>query len=282
MAADAGNGKTKLEAAKGAILRYSGPSSVLFETGFAVYGHRGDDTESGKAESCSEGAELLSSIGEVEPGTFGQTLSRFEPTGWTPIEGALREAQEAFSGHEGEINRVVLVSDGIETCGGDPVTAAEELRRSGIGLTIDVVGFGVPDDEAAQLRDIATVGGGEYFDARTGDDLDEYFRQQAEAKNQTFDAFTCELRNGFHDTLCDQNQCQDATVFRIPDEQKGLSIDDPKYRALQDLSERISEGLEERQKARDEANASTQELYDQWRRLDEEYQRVFDQVYRRS
>ena len=85
----------------------------------------------------------------------------------------LRDAEDdirygEFSGKEGEVNKIVLVSDGIETCGGDPVAAAEELNRSGIEVEIDVVGFGVPDDEADQLRDVASAGGGEYFDARTG------------------------------------------------------------------------------------------------------------------
>ncbi len=280
MAADDGTGRTKMQAAKEALLRYSGVSPVLFETGFMVFGHEGDATEAGRPESCEAGGEVLSPIGEVDSSSFEETISRFEPAGWTPIEGALNEAGRAFSGKEGEINRVILVSDGIETCGGDPVAAAEGLRRSGIELTIDVVGFGVPDDETTeQLRDIATAGGGEYFDAKTGADLDRYFRQQAEALSETWDAFACELRNGFHDTICDQNQCNDATAFRIPDEQRKYEYDSPEYRALQDLSNRISAGLEERQRARDEASARANELFDQHQRLQEEYTSAFREVY---
>ena len=179
MAADdgTGTGRTKMQAAKDALLKYSGVSSVLFETGFMLFGHEGDTSEAGRPESCEAGGEVLSPIGEVDPASFEGTLSRFEPTGWTPIEGALDEAEGAFSGKEGEINRVILVSDGVETCGGDPVAAAERLHASGIELTIDVVGFGVPDDETEQLKDVATAGGSEYFDARTGDDLDRYFRE---------------------------------------------------------------------------------------------------------
>ena len=281
MAGDAGSsaGQTKMEAAKEALLRYSGPSSVLFETGFAVFGHTGDATEAGRTESCREAAELLLPMGEVDPSTFEGMLSRFQPTGWTPIEGALREAERAFAGKEDQINRVILVSDGIETCGGDPVAAAEELHRSGIELTIDVVGFGVPDDEVEQLRDIATAGGGEYYDAETGADLDEYFRQEAEELDKTWEAFTCELRNGFHDTICDQNQCNDATVFRIPEEQQKYEYGSPEYEALQDLSDRISEGLEERQKARDEASARAEELFEEHQRLQEQYLRAFNRAY---
>ena len=281
MAADDGSGagRTKMEAAKEALLRYAGPSSVVYETGFAVFGHTGDSTEAGRAASCREAAEVLSPLGEVGPDTFGEILARFRPTGWTPIEGALRESERAFAGKEGQENRIILVSDGIETCGGDPVAAAEELHRSGIELTVDVVGFGVPTDEAEQLRDIAVAGGGEYHDARTGADLDAYFRRQAEATSETFDAFTCELRNGFHDTLCDQNQCNDATVFRIPEEQQKYEYGSPEYEALQDLSERITAGLERRQKARDRASARADVLYEEWTKLEAEYRRAFNQTY---
>jgi Mg-chelatase subunit ChlD len=272
-------GQTKMEAAKEALLRYAGPSSVVYETGFAVFGHTGDSTRAGKAESCREAAEVLSPLGRVDPDTFGATLERFEPTGWTPIEGALRESEKAFAGKEGQENRIILVSDGIETCGGDPVAAAERLHRSGIEVTIDVVGFGVPDDEAEQLRDIATAGGGEYHHARTGADLDEFFREQSEATSKTFDAFTCELRNGFHDTLCDQNQCNDATVFRIPEEQQKYEFGSPEYEALQDLSERITAGFERRQEARDRASTRADELYEEWTKLQAEYRRVLNQAY---
>jgi hypothetical protein len=123
------------------------------------------------------------------------------------------------------------------------------------------------------------AGGGEYYDAQTGADLDEYFRKQSEAMQQTWDAFACELRNGFHDTLCDQNQCNDATVFRIPEEQRKHEYGSPEYEALQDLSERISAGLEERQKARDEASERAQELYEQHSKLQEEYYRALNEAY---
>ncbi len=254
----------------------------VYETGFAVYGHTGDSTESGRKASCAESSEVLAPIGSVEAASFQQTLSRFEPTGWTPIEGALREAEAAFVGKEGEVNRVALVSDGIETCGGDPVVAARELQESGIGVRVDVVGFGVPDDETAQLQQIALAGGGEYFDAKTGADLDEYFQKQSEALGQTWDAYACQLRNFTFDSACDQEQCQDATVFRIPDEKKGLSFDDPRYKALQELSERIDAGLAERQKAREEASARADQLYEQHQRLQQEYRRAFDAAYGRS
>lgn len=279
MAADSGNGRSKMDAAKEALLRYSGVSSVFFETGFAVFGHQGDNTDAGKGPSCAEAADVLLPLGTMDPDGFRGVLSRFQPTGWTPIEGALREAEGAFAGKEGAFNRIILVSDGVETCGGDPVAAARQLRASGFEVQIDVVGFGVPDDAARQLRDIAAAGGGKYTDVRTGADLDSYFRAQSEAVNQTFDAFVCELRNSMFDTICDQNQCNDATVFRIPQEKRKYAFDSPEARALDELSARISAGLKERQKVRSEAAERAQELQQRHRELQAEYYRVFNATY---
>ncbi len=281
MAADAGNGQTKMDAAKDALMRYSGISSVFYQTGFAVFGHAGDTTDAGRAGSCTEASELLLPLGAMDPTGFRGVLSRFQPTGWTPIEGALREAEGAFAGKEGGVNRVILVSDGIETCGGDPVAAAARLHGSGIEVQIDVVGFGVPNDASRQLRDIAAAGGGTYVDARTGADLDSYFRAQSEAVGQTWDAFACELRNSTFDTICDQNQCNRATVFRIPEEQRKYDYKSPQYRALRALQERISDGLERRQQARSEAADRAQELRQQHTQLRDEYYRVFNQTYGR-
>jgi hypothetical protein len=94
MAADAGGsaGQTKMEAAKDAITRYVRVGSTVFNLGFMVYGHKGDNTEAGRAESCRDAGELLAPIGQVEPDGFQGVLDRFRPTGWTPIEGTLDEA----------------------------------------------------------------------------------------------------------------------------------------------------------------------------------------------
>jgi hypothetical protein len=85
MAADAGGsaGQTKMEAAKDAIARYVRVGSTVFNLGFKVYGHKGDNTEAGRAESCRDAGELLAPIGQVEPDGFQGVLDRFRPTSWT-------------------------------------------------------------------------------------------------------------------------------------------------------------------------------------------------------
>jgi len=64
------------------------------------------------------------------------------------------------------------LSDGIETCGGDPCQLVEELKAEGINFTIHVIGLDVDDPTRQQLSCIAEAGGGTYHDVRSQDDLD--------------------------------------------------------------------------------------------------------------
>ena len=73
-------------------------------------------------------------------------LMQVKPKGKTPMIDAIRVAAEALRFTEVEAT-VVLISDGIETCKGDPCAVAEALRNSASNLKIHVVGYGV-DAEA--------------------------------------------------------------------------------------------------------------------------------------
>ena len=78
-------------------------------------------------------------------------VQALEPAGWTPLADALAAAgaQLAPSDTAGE-QVVYVVSDGEETCGGDPVAEARALHdgdiRAGLG---EVVRGGRADDAAA-------------------------------------------------------------------------------------------------------------------------------------
>jgi hypothetical protein len=67
----------------------------------------------------------------------------------------------------------VLVTDGEETCGGDPQVEIEALAAQGVDIRVNIVGFAVDD---AALKDTfrawAATGHGRYFDAADEADLE--------------------------------------------------------------------------------------------------------------
>lgn len=91
-----------------------------------------------------------------------------EARGYTPIALSLEQASNDFPADAKE-RVIVLVSDGKETCKGDPAVAAKALAAKGI--TVHTVGFVVDSAARMQLQNIARLTGGSYFDASLGPEL---------------------------------------------------------------------------------------------------------------
>jgi len=67
---------------------------------------------------------------------------------------------------------MVLVSDGKETCNGDPEAEAAKLAKNPkLSFGIHVVGFDVQPEERKSLEAIAKAGKGEYYNAETAEEL---------------------------------------------------------------------------------------------------------------
>jgi hypothetical protein len=215
MAGAAGGGETKMRAAKRAITRYVVGLPDFVHAGLMVYGHVGSNDERDKDRSC-KGIETFAPLGDLTHESVDGVLERFEPVGWTPIAGALDTAREEFEDSDAD-NRVILVSDGIETCDGDPVAAARRLSAADVSVTVDVVGFDVDAAAARQLEKVAEVTGGTYTDAPSAAQLNDYFNRQVEQLFALRDQMTCVARNRNQVTSCyhrARNQARDA-LFRV-------------------------------------------------------------------
>jgi hypothetical protein len=106
----------------------------------------------------------------------------------TPIAASLEKVSSDLNDVRGE-RLVILVTDGEETCGGDPAGTIEKLMKQGINVRINIVGFAVDDRKtAAQFRQWSTAGGGGYFDARNAASLNEAFSQAVKPGFEIVDA----------------------------------------------------------------------------------------------
>ena len=128
------------------------------------------NTSHSEANNC-EDTQLLVPFGSGSRDDIRTALGALKPKGQTPIAFALEQAAEDLSGLTSE-RTMVLVTDGIESCGGDPIATAEALRAD--GNTIHVIGFGLgnaADEDTASLQAIASAGGGQYFPAGNAAEL---------------------------------------------------------------------------------------------------------------
>lgn len=178
------SGGVKMDLAKQSLKKYAESLPAGTNVGLMVYGHKGSNNAKDKAVSCA-GIETIYPMGEMNKSVFEAAFSKFSPTGWTVIGGALRKSVDLFAGREGQNNHVIVISDGIETCGSDPAGAAKELKNLSINPQIDVIGLAVDAAARTQLEEVAKIGGGTYKPANSALELEDALKKTIEAARQS-------------------------------------------------------------------------------------------------
>ena len=96
------------------------------ELGLRVYGHQ---TRHVPGDQDCEDTELVVPIGTGRDLIIQQQLSRITPQGTTPIAYSLEQAANDFTPCDNCRNVIILITDGIEACDGDPCAVSRALQR---------------------------------------------------------------------------------------------------------------------------------------------------------
>ncbi len=155
-------GVSRIEVARDVLIQYAYDLPKDAVIGFRAYGF---------GNSCT-GTELLYPVSELDAGELVDIIDAVSyPEGDTPIAYTLSQVSGDFRRVDGT-KEVLLVTDGQESCGGDPIAVAADLAASDADLTIHVVGFDIDDAVAqANLRGIPRVARGNYVEVSTERDL---------------------------------------------------------------------------------------------------------------
>ena len=161
------DGVSKMEIAKLTLdaLSYRLPDDL--DLALRAYG----STSASESNNCAD-STLLVPFRDGNRNYIRQAIAGLKPTGQTPIAYALNQAARDFEGLRNE-KTIILVSDGIESCGGDPVQAARSLKEQGI--VVHLIGFGLgsaADEDTASLRAVANASGGRYVTASNAEELE--------------------------------------------------------------------------------------------------------------
>ncbi|MGX5530509.1 VWA domain-containing protein [Bacillus toyonensis] len=175
------NGQVKMEAAKKAIYNYLDKIPDNANVMLRVYGHKGSNNENDKSISCGS-SEVMYPLQPYKKEQFNAALSNFGPKGWTPLASAIESVNDDFKEYTGEenLNVVYIVSDGEETCGGDPVNAAKNLNQSSTHAVVNIIGFDVKNSEQQQLKNTAEAGKGNYATVSNADELYQTLNKEYE------------------------------------------------------------------------------------------------------
>ena len=105
----------------------------------------------------------------------------------TPIADSLAMIESDLKQAQGR-KVIVLVTDGEETCDGDPGQVIQGLRDKGIEVTLNIVGFAIEDAELeSQFQSWAELGGGRYFSARNQEGLSQSLQEALQIPYSVYD-----------------------------------------------------------------------------------------------
>lgn len=174
--ADPARGGTKMQVAQRVLRDFVATLPASANVSLRVFGHVGTGSGADKARSCRSTEQRVPFVAADSP-QLRRGIDSVRPAGWTPLAGAMEAARSDLDrvGGEGTSNFVYVLSDGIETCDGDPVAAARSLAGAGVGVDVNIVGFDVDRAAARQLQQAARAAGGSYADASSARDLAEAF-----------------------------------------------------------------------------------------------------------
>jgi hypothetical protein len=131
-----------------------------------VFGHR-------KPNECF--TDRVAPLGSLDRAALSQSIAGIKAKNLakTPIGASLAMVPEDLAGIEGPVN-VILVTDGEETCQGDPLAEIQSLQEYGINPQVNIVGFAIDDVQLKEtFRNWARMGSGRYYDAGDFDQLSE-------------------------------------------------------------------------------------------------------------
>lgn len=171
------DGEMKMEIAKEAIQQFVSGLPESVHVSLRVYGHKGSNDEKDKAASCGA-IENVYTLQKYDQTTFRQSLDGFQPVGWTPLAEAIKKSTETFqSAKTDDKNIIYVVSDGVETCGGNPVEEAQKISHSNIKPIMNIIGFQVDNEANKQLKEIAEASKGKYVLANNAKELQDQFKE---------------------------------------------------------------------------------------------------------
>lgn len=186
----AAGAQTKMDAAKAVLEKVVPAIPPEVRVGLAVYGHR-------RAQDCAD-IEIVIPPGSNDRAGLLAQVRAIQPKGMTPIAAAVTQVADLVKARAAETT-IVLVSDGQETCGGDPCAVVKALKAGGINFIMHVVGFDVTEQDKEQLSCIAEAGGGKYFAAADADALLEALetvRKEIEQKVEKAKSTTVQKASG--------------------------------------------------------------------------------------
>lgn len=157
---------TRIETARKVLADVLAKIPDDFNVGLRLYGNR---YSSRQKETCTD-TQLVAPIQKLDRARLLKLVNTTMPRGETPLVYSVLQTPADLQAVGG--GSVILITDGEESCGGDPKKAAEELQKAGVAVTLDIVGFTLTGQQVQRdLTQFAEATGGRYYHAENAQTL---------------------------------------------------------------------------------------------------------------
>jgi Ca-activated chloride channel family protein len=111
------------------------------EVALRVFGHQYHKSEN----NCTD-SKLEVPFAPLNALAIKEKLSEIKPNGNTPIAFSLIQSAQDFDDDKDAINSIILITDGLENCEGNPCDAAKHLNEKRISINPFIIGLDIQDD----------------------------------------------------------------------------------------------------------------------------------------
>jgi len=139
------------------------------EIGLRVYGHQSPQEQ----KNCKD-TKLEVPFKTKNHSLIIEKLEEIRPKGVTPITYSLEQAAGDFPPGPGYRNILILITDGIESCGGDVCAMSRALQQKGVFLRPYIIGLGLQTEKALECA-------GKYINADTPGKFFDILNESIEA-----------------------------------------------------------------------------------------------------
>jgi len=212
--------KTKMEGAKDAIRNFVKSLPLYIQVGMFTYGK----------ESCSPLDEVHSPFEIGGRRRILSQLEEIEPSGATPIAASLAAFRELIQDKKGRFH-VLLVTDGVESCDGDPIEEAKKLIALNdlhLGVNLSVVGLGVNQKEAKELIKIAQASNGKYYSINKEEEFQKLFQTPLEEMIENYKEMVC-LQVEVDKLIHCETQRMNRIILQSNSSSSNFSIEEKNY-----------------------------------------------------
>jgi hypothetical protein len=159
------DGVNKVVHARSALERFFKQQQGAFRLGLMAYGHQ-------EQASCDDFA-VLNEIGDIDADAYAAAVNNIAPKGSTPIAASLDAAADEMARETGR-QHIILLSDGLDNCQGDPCARARQISQSVPQMTVHAIAFDKADkaDELQTLACVAEPSGGLFKFVNNREELD--------------------------------------------------------------------------------------------------------------